>query len=96
MGFPGGTTCKEPAARAGVTGDLGSIPGSGGSPGGGQGNCLQCSCLENPVDRGAWRAAVHGVTKSRTEVTYTHKSLWGMHSLKTPPERKGESMHVIE
>ena len=47
----------------------------------------QYPCLGNPVDRGAWRAAVHGVTKSRTEVTYTHKSLWGMHSLKTPPEK---------
>ena len=45
-------------------GDLGSVPGSGRSPGGGHGNPLQCSCLENPMDRGAWRATVHGVAKS--------------------------------
>ena len=47
-------------------GDLGSIPGLGRSPGGGHGNPLQYSCLENPMDRGAWQAAVHGVAKSRT------------------------------
>ena len=44
-------------------GDPGSIPGSGRSPGEGNGNPLQCSCLGNPIDRGAWQAAVHGVTK---------------------------------
>ena len=47
-------------------GDLGSIPGSGRSPGEGNGNPLQYSCLENPVDGGAWWATVHGVTKSWT------------------------------
>ena len=47
-------------------GDSGSISGLGRSPGGGDGNPLQYSCLENPMDRGAWRAAVHGVTKSWT------------------------------
>ena len=47
-------------------GDLGSIPGLGKSPGGGHGNRLQYSCLENPMDRGAWQAAVHGVAKSWT------------------------------
>ena len=47
-------------------GDPGSIRGLGRSPGEGNGNPLYCSCLENPMDRGAWRAAVHGVTKSRT------------------------------
>ena len=52
---------KEPAWNAG---DLGLIPGSGRSPGGGHGNPLQYSCLENPMDRGAWWATVHGVTKS--------------------------------
>ena len=45
------------------TGDMGSIPGSGRSPGEGNGNLLQYSCLENPMDRGAWRATVHGVTR---------------------------------
>ena len=43
-----------------------SVPGSGRSPGGGHGNSLQYSCLENPMDRGAWQAKVHGVTKSQT------------------------------
>ena len=56
---------KSPPANAG---DMGSIPGSGRSPGGGNGSSLQYSCLENPTDRGAWRAAVHGVTQSRTLV----------------------------
>ena len=46
--------------------DVGSIPGPGRSPGGGHDNPLQCSCLENPMDRGAWHAAVHRVTKSQT------------------------------
>ena len=46
--------------------DLGSIPGSGRSPGEGNGNTLQYSCLENPMDQGAWWATVHGVAKSRT------------------------------
>ena len=50
-------------------GDLDSIPGLGRSPGGGRGNPLQCSCLENPMDRGAWRAAVHGVTMSWTRLS---------------------------
>ena len=48
------------------TGDAGSIPGWGRSPGEGNGNTLQYSCLENPMDRGAWWATVHGVTKSWT------------------------------
>ena len=47
-------------------GDLGSIPGSGRSPGEGNGNPLQYYCLENPMDRGAWQATVHGVAKSQT------------------------------
>ena len=49
--------------------DLGSIPGSGRSPGGGNGNSLQYSCLENPTDRGTWWAIVHGVTQSRTRLS---------------------------
>ena len=49
-----------------VQGDTGSVPGSGRSPGGGHGNPLQYSCLENPMDRGAWGVTVHRVTKSKT------------------------------
>ena len=54
---------KDPPANAGDVRDASSIPGSGRSPGGGHGNPLQCSCLENPTDRGAWWSAVLGVTK---------------------------------
>ena len=57
---------KNLPAKAGGLRDLGSIPESGRSPGGGHGDPLQYSCLENPMDRRAWRATVHGVTKSRT------------------------------
>ena len=57
---------KNLSANAGNPGDVDSIPGSGRSPGGGQGNPLQYSCLENPMDRGARQATVHGVAKSRT------------------------------
>ena len=66
MGFPGGTVVKNLRANAGDTGDPSSISGSRRYPGRGQGNPLQYSCLENPVDSGAWRAVVHGVTKSQT------------------------------
>ena len=57
---------KNPSASAGDIGDTGSIPGSGRSPGGGHGNTLQYTRLENPKDRKAWRAMVHGVTESLT------------------------------
>ena len=63
MGFPGDSDSKESACNVG---DLGLIPGLGGSPGEGNGNPLQYSCLENPIDRGAWRATVHGVAESQT------------------------------
>ena len=59
---------KKLAARAGDVRDVGSIPGPGRVPGGGHGNPLQYSCLENPVDRGTWWATVHRVTKSRTQL----------------------------
>ena len=65
MGFPGGSVGKEPDLNAGDARDTGSIPGSGRSPGGGHGNPLQYSCLENPMDRGAWQATVHKISKSR-------------------------------
>ena len=60
-GFPGGSDSKESAFNAR---DLGSIPGSGRSPGGGNVNPLQYSCLENSMDRGAWQARVHGIAKT--------------------------------
>ena len=61
MHFSGGSDGKESAYNAG---DLGSIPGSGRSPREGNGNPLQNSCLENPMDRGAWQAVFHGSAKS--------------------------------
>ena len=57
---------KNPPANAGDPGEVGSIPVLGRSPGGGNGNPLQYSCLKSPVDRGAWQATVHEVTKSQT------------------------------
>ena len=69
-GFPWWLSYKESACNAEDAGDTGSIPGSGRAPGGGNGNLLQSSCLENPMDRGAWRAAVHGVAKSQTQLNY--------------------------
>ena len=61
--LPGGSVGKESACSAGDDRTPGSIPGSGRSPGEGNGNPLQYSCLENPIDRGAWRAMVHGVAR---------------------------------
>ena len=66
LGFPGGLEVKASASNAG---DLGSIPGTGRSPGEGNGNPLQYSCLENPMDGGAWWATVHGVAKSWTRLS---------------------------
>ena len=63
VGFPGGLVGKESTCNAG---DAGSIPQSGRSPGGGNGNTLQYCCLENHMNRGAWRATVHGVAESDT------------------------------
>ena len=65
-GFPGASDGKESACNAG---DLGIIPGLGRSPGRERGSPLQYSCLENPIDRGAWQATVHGVTQSRTRLS---------------------------
>ena len=71
QGFLGGSGVKDLPANAGNNRGMGLIPGSGRSPGVRNGNALQYSCLGNPMDRGAWWAAVHGVTKSRTQLT-TH------------------------
>ena len=66
FGFPGGSEVKASASNAG---ELGLIPELGRSPGEGNDNPLQYSCLENPMDRGAWWATIHGVTKSRTRLS---------------------------
>ena len=72
-GFPGGSVVKNsPASK----GDVGSIPGPGRSLGEGNGNPLQYSYLENPMDRGAWRATVHRVTKSRTRWSTQHHTFF--------------------
>ena len=63
-GFPVGSVVKNPPASKGATGDVGLIPGLGRFPGGGNGNPLWYSCLENPMDRGAWWATVHRVLKN--------------------------------
>ena len=63
--FPGGSVVKNPPATAG---DSNSVPGCGRSPGEGNGNPLQCSCLENSMDRGIRRATVHDVAKSQTRL----------------------------
>ena len=66
LDFLGGLAGKESTHNEG---DLGLIPGLGRSPGRGHGNPLQCSCLENPMDRGAWQATVHRVTESQTQLS---------------------------
>ena len=75
MGFSAGSVVKNLPANAG---DTGSIPGSGRFLGGVNGNPLQSSCLENPVDRGAWQATVHGVGKESDLVSaeHTHHCRW--------------------
>ena len=66
FGLPQWLRGKESACNEEVAEDAGSVPGLAGFPGGGHGNTLQYSCLENPMDRGDWRATVHRVTKSWT------------------------------
>ena len=66
MGFSGGLVVKNPPVNAGDTRDASLIPGLGRSPGIGNGNSLQYSCLEDSMDRGAWQAAVHRVAKNQT------------------------------
>ena len=69
MGFPSFSAVKNPPANGGGARDSGLIPGSGRSPGEGNGNPLQYSCLGNPMDRGAWQATVHGVANSRIQLS---------------------------
>jgi len=68
VGFPGGAVVKNLPTSTGDSRDMGSIPLSGRSPGEGNGNPLQYSCLKNSMDREVWRATVHGVTKSQTQL----------------------------
>ena len=67
-GFPNGSEVKNLLANAGDAGDMVSIPGLGRFPEEGNGNPLQYSCLENSMNRGAWKAVVHGVAKSQTRL----------------------------
>ena len=69
MGFPGSAVINNLPAKAGDTGDIGLIPALGRSPAEGNSNPLQYSCLENPMDRGAWRAIIHGVAKSQIQLS---------------------------
>ena len=71
-GFPGGLAVKNPPAMWKTicsAGDTGSVPELGKTPGEGNGNPLQYSCLENSMDKGAWQATVHGVAKSQTRLS---------------------------
>ena len=72
---------KIPPANTGDIRDVGSIPGLGRSPGEGHGNPVQYSCLENPMDRGAWRAKVHSVAKNQTRLTLLHTHAHGINNL---------------
>ena len=76
-----GPVVKDPPANVGDERGVGSIPGSGRSPGEENGNPLQCSCLENPMDRGAWWVLVHGVTNSWTQLS-THTPRLGRREYK--------------
>ena len=82
---------KNPPANAGEIRDVGSIPGLGRSPGGRHGKSLQYSCLENPMDRGAWQATVHGVAKSQTQLkqlsTHAHVVLKSREKIKLAKNR---------
>ena len=79
IGFPGSLDGKASAYNVG---DLGLIPGSGRSPGEGNGNPLQYSCLENPMDQGSWWATVHGVTESQTRLSDFSSSSTSLTTLK--------------
>ena len=74
LGDPWASLVAQTIKSACGAGDLGSVPGLGGSPGGGRGNPLQYFCLEKPMGRGAWRAAVHGVAKSRRVTEHSLRS----------------------
>ena len=83
-GLPQWLSSKESTCSAGATGDMGSTTGSGRSAGGGLGNRLQYSCLENPTDRGAWWATVHRVTNSRTSLKQQHACALNANNVPVP------------
>ena len=85
MGFAGGSEDKESVCNAETSGALGLIPGWGRSAGEGNGHPLQYPCLENPMDRGAWRATVHGVTESDTTEMTGHTHTLPLNSAVTLP-----------
>ena len=95
MAFPGGSEVQNPPASAGDRGDVGSIPWWGRSPGVGDGNPLQYSCLRNPMDRGTWQATVHGVAKSQMRMCmHTHTQIRYIDvSPREDPLEKGKATH---
>ena len=78
-GFPCWLHSKESTCNAGAVGDTGSSPGSERAPGGEYGHPVQYSCLENPMDRGAWWATVHRVAKSQTWLKWLSTHIWASH-----------------
>ena len=93
-GFPGNSGGKESACNAG---DVGLIPGSGRSPGEGKGSPLQYSCLENPLDRGAWRATVRGVTRVRHDlVTKSPSSMSKKHVMEVNHPHSGYAAKLTD
>ena len=103
QGFPGGVSSKESACQCRRCKRWGSIPGLGRSPGGGYGNCLQDSCLGNPMAREVWWATVHTVSKSQTWLsthkhTSTHKVyhvlIWCIYTLQYNYHHTGISWHL--
>ena len=91
VGFPGGSVANNPPANAEDARDAGSVPGSEKSPGGGNGNPLQYSCLENRMDRAAWWATVHGITKDTMENEHNKLNGTDLKCLHKTPKRKWTS-----
>ena len=95
LGFPGGSVIKNLPDSAGAAGDADSVPGLGRSPGEGNGNPLQYSCWENPMDRGAWRVTVHRVSKSLTWLSdwaCMQCAVWS-NSILVRPQTHGHAMY---
>ena len=96
MGFPGGSNGKESTCNSG---DLGSIPGLGRSPGEGHSNSAQYFCLENPMDRGAWWATVQGLQRvghNWSNLTHTHSYLFNLLLQNEKMEEKHWILHKLE